>query len=126
MIEPLHHYIGYLGDAFILLGAFFVLSGALGLVRFPDFFTRLHAAGVIDSLGLPFILIGLAIHAGFTLAAGKIVLLLLFVLLVSPTACHALSKAAFLADKTRESDQSALLKRDVPLIDKTNITEREK
>lgn len=116
----------WIGNILILSGAFFVLSGALGLIRFPDFFTRLHAASVIDSLGLPLILIGLVIHMGATLTSVKIILLLLFILLVSPTAVHALSKAAFLADKTRESEQSTLLKRDVPHVDKSAIPEREK
>lgn len=112
------------GNILILTGAFFVLTGALGLVRFPDFFTRLHPAGVIDSLGLPFILLGLALHAGFTLVAGKILLLLIFILLVSPTACHALAKAAFLSDETKETELSKLTSRDVTKVDKSSIKER--
>ncbi|MBM3617899.1 MAG: monovalent cation/H(+) antiporter subunit G [Alphaproteobacteria bacterium] len=118
--------IGYIGDALILAGAFFVFTGAMGLVRFPDFFTRLHAAGVVDSLGLPLVILGLALHAGFTLTGGKLLLLLGFVLLISPTACHALAKAAFLAAETRESQRSKLLKRDVPRVDKSAIGEQER
>lgn len=114
------------GNIFLLLGAFFALTGAVGLVRFPEFFARLHAAGVLDSLGMPFILLGVALHMGISLAALKILLLLLFLLIVTPTACHALAKAAFIADKTREHELSRLTSRDVPKINKAKIQERKK
>ena len=78
----------------ILAGAFFMLTAALGLVRMPDFFTRLHPAGIADSLGGPLLLVGIAIKYGFSLFSGKIILLILFMLITNPTACHALSKAA--------------------------------
>lgn len=122
MTEIIHH----IGSGLILAGAFFVLSGAVGLVRFPDFFTRLHPAGVVDSLGLPLVILGLALHAGFTLTGGKLLLLLGFVLLISPTACHALAKAAFLAEESRDSEHSKLRKRDVPHVDKSIIEEQER
>lgn len=96
----------WLGSLFILAGAFFVLTGAFGILRMPDFFSRLHPAGVTDSLGIPCVLFGLMLHAGFTLTAGKLLLLMLFLLLTSPAACHALAKAAFLSgmvdDRIRE------------------------
>jgi multicomponent Na+:H+ antiporter subunit G len=86
-----------LGWVAIFLGVFFILTGALGLIRMPDFYTRLHAAGLIDSMGAPLLLIGLAIHDGFTLVTVKIILLIIFLLITSPTATHALAKAALLA-----------------------------
>ena len=82
------------GMFFIVAGAFFMFSAALGILRMPDFYTRLHPAGVTDSLGAPFVLIGIAILNGATLFSGKIILLILFMLITSPTACHALAKAA--------------------------------
>lgn len=95
----------WLGNVSILAGAFFVLTGALGILRMPDFFSRLHPAGVTDSLGIPFVLIGLMLHAGLTLVSGKLLLLMLFLLLTSPTACHALARAAFLSGMAdKESD----------------------
>lgn len=106
MIEPLLH---WLGNILILTGAFFVLTGALGMLRMPDFFSRLHPAGVTDSLGIPCVLIGLMIHTGLTLVSGKLLLLMLFLLLTSPTACHALAKAAFLSDMADE--EAAALKK---------------
>lgn len=99
----------WLGNALILSGAFFVLTGALGMLRMPDFFSRLHPAGVTDSLAVPCILLGLMCHAGLTLVSGKLLLLMLFLLLTSPTACHALAKAAFLSGMADE-EMAALKK----------------
>ena len=96
----------WLGNGFILLGTFFVLTGAVGILRMPDFFTRLHPAGVADSLGIPCILIGLILHSGFTFIAGKLLLLLFFLLLTCPTACHALGKAAMLSENETLSEAS--------------------
>jgi multicomponent Na+:H+ antiporter subunit G len=75
-------------------GAFFLLVGGIGLMRMPDFFTRLHAAGVTDTGGAGLILFGLMLQAGFTLVTVKLLLALFFILFTSPTACHALAKVA--------------------------------
>ena len=95
----------WLANALIIAGAFFALTSAVGLLRFPDFFTRLHPAGVADSLGTPCILAGLMLHAGLTLISGKILLLLLFLLVTTPTACHALAKAAHLEEGQENPDK---------------------
>lgn len=78
----------------LLSGAFFGLTGAYGLFRFPDFFTRVHAASVTDTMACLLIIGGLILQAGFTLVAVKLVFILLFLLVTSPTASHALAKAA--------------------------------
>lgn len=78
----------------LLGGSFFCLVGALGLVRMPDFLTRMHAASVIETLGAGLILLGLMLQAGFTLVFAKLVMLGLLLLLTSPSATHALAKAA--------------------------------
>lgn len=75
-------------------GGFFCIVGAAGLLRMPDFFTRTHAASLIETLGAGLILAGLALQAGFTLALLKLVILGLLILFASPTATHALAKAA--------------------------------
>ena len=80
--------------ACLLAGAAFLVIGAIGLVRLPDFFTRIHATGVIDTMGAGLVLAGLVILAGWTLPAVKLVLILGFMLLTGPTAAHALAKAA--------------------------------
>lgn len=80
--------------ALILGGSAFALIGGLGLHRLPDFFTRLHAAGITDTLGAGLILAGLMVQGGLTLVTVKLFLILGFLLFTSPTATHALAKAA--------------------------------
>ena len=80
-------------------GGFFMLTGAFGLLRMPSFCTRLHAAGVTDSMGMPMILLGLMLQSGWSLLTAKLFLLILFMLLTSPTACHALAKTASLDNR---------------------------
>jgi len=78
----------------IISGLFFVLAGTLGVLRLPDFYTRLHAAGMTDTLGAELILIGLIIQSGFTQMSLKLLLVAFFLLLTSPTATHAIAYAA--------------------------------
>jgi len=80
----------------ILSGSVFVIIGGVGLLRLPDFYTRIHAAGITDTLGSWLILIGLMLHEGFTLNAAKLAMLLFFLLATSPLSSHALAKAAFM------------------------------
>lgn len=81
--------------AFLLSGSFFLVVGGVGLLRLPDFYTRIHAAGMVDTLGAPLILVGLCIQAGWSLNTVKMLLILGFLLLASATTGHALAKAAF-------------------------------
>ena len=78
----------------LLVGSMFALIGSIGIVRMPDVFTRLHAAGITDTLGAAGVLLGLALKAGFSLLLVKLLLMLVFLLLLNPTACHALARAA--------------------------------
>ncbi|AUD78357.1 sodium:proton antiporter [Kangiella profundi] len=81
--------------ALLILGGFMCFSGAVGIHRFPDFFSRMHAAGVTDTLGSSLILIGLMLQTGWQATVlVKLTLIFLFILLTSPTASHALAKAA--------------------------------
>ncbi len=91
VIEQIADYIGY---ALVIAGVFFMLTGSIGILRFGDFFTRLHPAGVTDSLGAPLTLLGLVLIEGFSLVTLKLILLILLVYITAPTACHALAKAA--------------------------------
>lgn len=79
----------------IATGVFFVFAGALGVLRLPDFFTRMHAAGMTDTLGVELILLGLILQSGFTLLSLKFLLVAFFLLLTSPTATHAIADAAY-------------------------------
>ncbi|MDH3692402.1 MAG: monovalent cation/H(+) antiporter subunit G [Gammaproteobacteria bacterium] len=78
----------------LIAGSVFLIIGGIGLLRLPDLFTRLHAAGVTDTLGAGLILLGLMLHAGFSQSSAKLLLIVIFLLFTSPTASHALAKAA--------------------------------
>ena len=75
-------------------GSIFVLIGAFGLIRLPDFYTRLHAAGITDTLGAELILLGLMFQAGLSFVTVKLILISLFIFFTSPTATHAVANAA--------------------------------
>lgn len=78
----------------LVTGGAFCVIGALGLLRLPDFFTRMHAAGLVDTLGAGLILVGLMLQAGLTLVTVKLAVIGLLLLITSPTATHALARAA--------------------------------
>lgn len=78
----------------LLGGLFFIIVGSAGLLRMPDFYTRMHAAGITDTLGAGLILLGLMLQGGWTLITVKLLLILAFLWLTSPTASHALARAA--------------------------------
>lgn len=80
--------------AFLSLGTLFLTLGSIGIVRLPDFFTRLHAASMSDTLGIIFFTAGLAVYLGFTLDILKLAVLFILISLTNPTASHALSRAA--------------------------------
>jgi multicomponent Na+:H+ antiporter subunit G len=75
-------------------GALFVVSGAVGLLRFPDFYTRIHAAGITDSAGAGLILLGLLLQATTWDTAVRLLVIILFLALSGPTATHILAHAA--------------------------------
>jgi multicomponent Na+:H+ antiporter subunit G len=75
-------------------GGIACVIGAVGMLRMPDFYTRIHAASVSDALGAGLILAGLLLQAGWTLVAVKLVAIGLLLFFTSPAATHALAKAA--------------------------------
>ncbi len=78
----------------LVAGGLFCIVGAVGLLRMPDFYTRVHAASVTDTLGAGLILLGLILQAGWTLVAAKLVMVGLLIFFTSPAATHALARAA--------------------------------
>ncbi len=86
--------IEWLGAALLVSGSLLGIIGGIGILRFPDFYTRLHAVGVTDTLCAGLFLSGLACFFGFSLATVKLALIFFFLLFTSPTACHALAMAA--------------------------------
>ena len=77
------------------LGVVALLIGSLGLVRLPDVYARIHAVGMIDTAGASLIILGMVIHAGFSLVSAKLILIGVFMFFTSPIATHALARAAY-------------------------------
>lgn len=80
--------------AMILGGIIFCLIGGYGLITLKDMYARLHAASLIDTLGVGLVFVGLMMQSGFTLATAKLIIILLFIFFTSPTSTHALTRAA--------------------------------
>jgi multicomponent Na+:H+ antiporter subunit G len=78
----------------LLTGGAFGIIGGIGLLRLPDFFTRVHAAGLTDTLCAPLIVAGLMLQSDSWQSVVKLAFLVLFLFLTSPTSAHALAKAA--------------------------------
>ena len=83
-----------LSGACLAIGGLCVLIGTIGVLRFPNFFTRMHATGITDTTGIGFLFIGLCIEAGWSLVLLKLILIMLFLFFTNPTSAHALAKAA--------------------------------
>ncbi len=81
----------------LIIGLVFILLAVLGILRLPDFYTRLHAMGKCDTLGVTLVLLAMAIHAGMSLASVKLLLIAVCISLANPTATHALGRAAYKA-----------------------------
>ncbi len=81
----------------LFIGCFFILVASIGVLRFPDFFTRIHPAGKTDTLGQAFVLIGLIFYEGFDFISLKLLIIVIFLLVVNPTATYALANAAFVS-----------------------------
>ena len=84
----------WLAAVFMLAGTGFFLAGTVGLLRFPDVYTRLHALSKADNLGLGLVVVGLALRAETLLDVAHLLLIWLLVLLASATTAHAISRGA--------------------------------
>lgn len=78
----------------LVSGTFFLTVSSIGLIRLPDFYTRAHAMGKSDTLGILLTLAGLAIYNGLELTTVKLIIVILFVLIANPTATHTIARAA--------------------------------
>ncbi len=79
----------------LVTGSAFAMIGGLGLIRLPDLYTRMHGAGITDTMGAGLILAGLMVQGGFSQVTVKLILILIFLLYTSPTSTYALANAAF-------------------------------
>ena len=78
----------------LILGSILCIIGGLGLLRLPDFYSRMHGGGITDTLGASLVLLGLMFQGGLTAITVKLVMILVVLLITSPTSTHAVGKAA--------------------------------
>ncbi|KJS85506.1 MAG: cation:proton antiporter [Peptococcaceae bacterium BICA1-8] len=96
-----------IASIFLLVGFFFILIAAIGVMRLPDFYTRLHASGKSETLGIILCFTGLAIYEGFNLTSVKHLMIIAFILLANPIGTHIICREAYrsgLKPWTREGD----------------------
>ena len=79
---------------FLLSGSFFFIVGAIGLIRMPDVYTRMHSVSVTETLGCGLLIAGMMLQAGWTQVSGKLFILGALFFLTAPVATHALAQAA--------------------------------
>jgi multicomponent Na+:H+ antiporter subunit G len=91
----------------LLVGGALGIVGGIGIHRFSDFYSRMHAAGITDTLCAMFILLGLGLQAGWSIAAFKLALIFMFLFFTSPTASHALTNAALHSGLKPELDRDS-------------------
>lgn len=87
------------------LGGIFVFIGGIGALRMPNFYTRIHAASLTDTMAAVLIIGGVMLQAGWTLATIKLGAILMFLLLTSPTSSNALASAAILSGMQPEEGE---------------------
>ena len=90
-------FLNFLCWVLIVSGSFFVIVGAFGTYRFPDFWSRLHAASITDSAGVILLLIGMGVYSGLTLITFKLLVIGLFLFITGPTSTHAVANAALVS-----------------------------
>lgn len=86
-----------IGGAIVIAGALLALLGALGVLRFPDVYTRIHAASITDTGGASLMILGLGLISGLSAVTLKLVIVWIFIMLTSPVAANAMANAAFSA-----------------------------
>ena len=83
--------------AFLLMGMglVFLVGSMIGMLRLPDFYSRVHASGNSETLGTMLVFLGLAVYGGFSITSAKIIIIFLFVFVGNPIGSHILTKAAY-------------------------------
>lgn len=93
-------------DIFLVTGSMAVLIGAFGVLRLPELFCRIHAAGITDTAGAGLIITGLMIESGFTLVSLKLLVIFVLLFFTGPTSSHALAKTAISSNVLPVTDLS--------------------
>lgn len=95
----------YIGWIIVFLGLFVIISGIIALFRFPDFYSKLHAASVIECCGIPICLIGLAIIQDSLISTFKLLIITVIIFIMNPVSTHALARSSM---KSKIDDQGRL------------------
>ncbi|MEM0977841.1 MAG: monovalent cation/H(+) antiporter subunit G [Pseudomonadota bacterium] len=95
----------------IIGGVFFSVVGAIGMLRFPEFWTRLHAASVAESGGMILLVLGMCLQAGWSLILVKLILIGFFLFVTGPTSSHAVANAALVSGQNPVVAKKAKKKR---------------
>lgn len=93
-----------IGGTFIIGGLFFFFVGTLGILRFPDVFTRIHSASKCDTLGTLLSLVGIIVFNGFNMVSVKLSMILIFIWITNPTATHLIGKAEYIRRYSKGKD----------------------
>ncbi len=96
-------FVNGIAGVLIISGLFFFMVGAVGLIRLPDVFSRMHATTKADTLGAGLVLIGVIIWQGFGFLAFNILLILIFIWITNPTAAHFIAKTEYLRGNSKSS-----------------------
>lgn len=91
----------------LILGSFFSIVGGIGIVRLPEFFSRLHGGGITDTIGAALIIFGLLLQSDTVFAGAKLLIILFFLVVTSPSSCHALAKSALIQGLKPELDSAS-------------------
>ncbi|MDU8928832.1 monovalent cation/H(+) antiporter subunit G [Alisedimentitalea sp. MJ-SS2] len=108
----------------ILSGSFFVVVGAFGTWRLPDFWSRLHAASVTDSAGMILLVAGMCLHSGLTLVTVKLIAIGVFLFITGPTATHAVANAALVSGLRPQEAEGLIGAEPAPLEPSVDETEK--
>jgi multicomponent Na+:H+ antiporter subunit G len=95
----------YFGYTLLFIGGFFILTSFIGMLRFPDFYSKIHAASISDSFGIPISLIGLICITDSYLISIKLFIVLVIYMILSPSSCNSLAKAAWLSKYNKNKKQ---------------------
>ncbi|MBV1886770.1 MAG: monovalent cation/H(+) antiporter subunit G [Parvibaculaceae bacterium] len=80
-----------------IIGGFYLIVGSFGMIRLPDFWARLHGAGIVDTLATELFILGMILQSGWSIVTIKLILIGVFLFFTSPTSTHAVANAAWLA-----------------------------
>lgn len=91
----------YIGWILITIGLLIIICGIIALIRFPDFYTKIHAASLIECSGLPVCLIGLSLQQSY-INSIKLLIIVLLIFILNPVSTHALGRASLLYKFNKE------------------------